>query len=105
MPDGFEILDESDTVKAYGHFNCITYLYKPLGLSLPSNDDFKSLLVSLSTRLTDRYLITAVIQCDRNPRYCGSGSKSRWYNIVKPFVWDRNKGAGSVVGEQLMMTR
>jgi len=30
-------------------------LYNPLILSLPSNDDLKSLLTSLSTRLTNRY--------------------------------------------------
>ncbi|KIM56532.1 hypothetical protein SCLCIDRAFT_1220339 [Scleroderma citrinum Foug A] len=68
---------------------------KPLGLSLPSNDDFKSLLVSFSTRLTNRYLITRVIQCPPDPRRSGSGTL---YNIAKPFVWHRNAGVGLVVG-------
>ncbi|KAL4070148.1 heterokaryon incompatibility protein-domain-containing protein [Scleroderma yunnanense] len=48
-------------------------LYRPLGLSLPSNPDFKSSLASLSMRLTNRYIITRVIQCatapsNRSPR-------------------------------------
>ena len=38
-------------------------LYKPRGvLSLPINDDLKSLLTLLSTRLTNKYLVTGVIQ-------------------------------------------
>ncbi|KAL4064815.1 heterokaryon incompatibility protein-domain-containing protein [Scleroderma yunnanense] len=42
-------------------------LYKPLGLSLPSNHHFNSLLTSFSTRLTNRYLVTMVIQCATDP--------------------------------------
>jgi len=42
-------------------------LYKPLMLSLPRNDDLKSLLTSLSTRLTDRYLVTRVVQSSDDP--------------------------------------
>ena len=74
-----------------------TELYQPLGLLLPSNDNFKSLLVSLSTRLTNRYLITRVIQCPPNPRQPGSGT-TPLYNIAKPFVWHQNEGAEFVVG-------
>ncbi|KAL4082154.1 heterokaryon incompatibility protein-domain-containing protein [Scleroderma yunnanense] len=39
-------------------------LTKPIGLSLPSNPDFSGLLVSFSTRLINKYLVTRVIQCD-----------------------------------------
>ena len=87
---------ESDVVKAYFRGGS-TELYKPLGLSLPSNDDFKSLLVSISTRLTNRYLITTVIQCPPDPRRPGSDT-THWCNIAKPFVWHRNEDAGSGEG-------
>ncbi|KIM62503.1 hypothetical protein SCLCIDRAFT_804582 [Scleroderma citrinum Foug A] len=36
---------------------------RPLYLSLPSNPNFNSLLASLSTQLTNKYLITRVIEC------------------------------------------
>ncbi|KIM57271.1 hypothetical protein SCLCIDRAFT_1219603 [Scleroderma citrinum Foug A] len=85
---------EGGVVRAYNYCPVIfTELYKPLGLSLPSNDDLKSLLASFSTRLTNRYLITRVIQCTHNPRRPGPGT-TRLYNIAKPFVWHRNEGAG-----------
>ena len=42
-------------------------LYKPSGLSLPDNHDVKTLLYSQSTRLTNRYLVTRVIQCPIDP--------------------------------------
>ena len=81
---------ESGVVRAY---YCYPYgfedLYKPLGLSLPSDDDFKSLLASFSTRLTNRYLITGVIQCPPDPRESGSLPR-HWYSVAKPFVWHRN---------------
>ena len=83
-------------MRTYHYSGDFTELYKPLGLSLPSNDDFKALLVSLSTRLTNRYLVTRVIQCLADPRRPGSGT-THWYNIAKPFVWHRNECAGSVV--------
>ncbi|KIM67995.1 hypothetical protein SCLCIDRAFT_997108 [Scleroderma citrinum Foug A] len=92
---------ESGVVRAYHHADGFTTLYRPLGLSLPSHDDFNSLLVSLSTRLTNRYLVTRVIQCLSDPRRPGSGIKTRWYNTAKPFVWHRNEGAGSVVGRAM----
>ncbi|KIM59902.1 hypothetical protein SCLCIDRAFT_978836 [Scleroderma citrinum Foug A] len=81
---------ESGVVRAYDCYpDDFEDLYKPLGLSLPSNDDFKPLLVSFSTRLTNRYLITGVIQCPPDPRESGSRT-THWYSIAKPFVWHRN---------------
>ena len=69
-------------------------LYKPLMLSLPSNDDVKSLLTSFSTRLTNRYLVTRIIQC--RPNYPSQpGSSTPLYRVAKPFVWHRNKNARS----------
>jgi len=85
---------ERDFVRAYNYFGGFTALYKPLGLSLLSNGDFKSLLVSFSTRLTNRYLITRVIQCCPNPLRPVSGT-TRLYNIAKPFIWHQNEGSGS----------
>ena len=70
-------------------------LYKPLMLSLPSNDGLKSLLTSLSTRLTNRYLVTRVIECDSD-----SSTLPYLCDIVKPFVWYRNESAGSALEEQ-----
>ena len=89
-------------MRAYYSPDDFTELYKPLGLSLPSNDDFKSLLVSFSTRLTNRYLVTRVIQCPPDPDLYGSGIITRWHNIAKPFMWHRNEGARSVVGRAVM---
>ena len=64
------------------------YLHKPLMLSLPSNDDLKSLLSSLSTRLTNRYLVTRVIRHLGDP----DSSTIRYLcDIAKPFVWYRNE--------------
>ena len=83
---------ERDFVGAQ-HYGGFTELYKPLGLSLPSDDDFKSLLVSFSSRFTNRFLITRVIQCRPNPRQASSGTL---YNIAKPFVWPQSEGPGSV---------
>ncbi|KAL4070146.1 heterokaryon incompatibility protein-domain-containing protein [Scleroderma yunnanense] len=96
--------------------NSISYrgpvtLYKPCGLSLPSNPGFTSLLASLSTRLTNRYLVTRVIQCTTVPSSESSrqfshhpsshkplalDSKTPLCTIAKPFVWHQDKGAGSV---------
>ena len=68
---------------------------KPLGLSFPNNDDFKSLLVSFSTRLTNKYLVTRVIQC----RYeLLVGHTTHLYNIAKPFVWHQDEGASVMEG-------
>ena len=63
-----------------------------------SNDEFKSLLVSFSARLTNRYLVTCVIECPPDP-HLGGSSTTFWYNIAKPFVWHRNQDADSVVGK------
>ena len=62
-------------------------LYKPLMLSLPINNDFRSLLTSLSTPLTNRYLVTRVIQCsDGDP---DPSAMKYLYDVAKPFVWQR----------------
>ena len=66
-------------------------LFRPLMLSLPSNDDLKLLLTSFSARLTNRYLVTWVIQ-NQDPSY---------YSVAKPLVWHRNESTGSVSKERL----
>ena len=43
------------------------------GLSLPSNRAFNSLLASLSSRFTNAYLVTRVVQC-RECKSCGHAS-------------------------------
>ena len=63
--------------------------YKPLMLSLAINDDLKSLLTSFSTRLTDRYLVTEIIQCPPDPRQPGSNITTPLYRVAMPFVWHR----------------
>ena len=68
-------------------------------MSLPSNDDLKSVLTSLSTVLTDRYLITKIIQCPPDPLQPGSNITTPLYSVAKPFVWYRNESAGSVPEE------
>jgi len=75
-------------------------LYKPLCLSLPINDDVKTLLTSLSTRSANRYLVTRVIQCPPVPHWPGSSrSTTSFCTFVKPFIWSRNEGADSVSEE------
>ena len=76
------------------------YLYKPLMLSLPGNDDLKLLLTSLSTCLTNRYLVTRIIQCPPDPRQPGSNTTTPLYSIAKPFVWHQNEITGSVSEER-----
>ena len=48
-------------------------VYKPRALLLPSNDHFYSFLASLPTtiRLTNKYLVTTVVQCDQFIEDCG----------------------------------
>ena len=87
---------ENSIVRAYHYPDGFTELYTPLGLSLPRNDDFKSLLISVSTRFTNRYLVTWVIQCPHD--HCHSSIITRCCNIAKPFVWHRNENAGPVIG-------
>lgn len=38
-------------------------LYKPIGLSLPNNEDLHTLLAAFSPQLANRYLVTGVVQC------------------------------------------
>jgi len=66
----------------YGLLN----LYKPLMRSLPSNDDLKSLLISL--QLTNKYLVKRVIQYSDDP---DSTTTTNLCDIAKPFVWYRNE--------------
>jgi len=75
-------------------------LYKPLMLSLPSNDDLKSLLTSLSPRLTNRYLVTRIIQCPPDSLEPGSNITTPLYSVAKPFVWHRSESVGSVSDER-----
>ena len=75
-------------------------LYKPLMLSLPSNDDLKSLLTLFSTRLTNRYLVTRIIRCLPDPCQPGSNITTPLYSVAKPFVWHRNQSTGSVSEER-----
>ncbi|KAL4067442.1 heterokaryon incompatibility protein-domain-containing protein [Scleroderma yunnanense] len=119
---------DSDYVIAHqsnAFFDGPVTLHRPLGLSLPSSRHFNSLLVSLSTRLTNKYLIARVVQCDTvlsregsrqlsgtvNSYECGSlnitiGIDTRMdprststttplCTIAKPFVWHRNEGTSS----------
>ena len=72
-------------------------LYKPLVLSLPSNDDLRSLLASLSIRLTNRYLVTRIIQYSEDR---GSSTMAYLYSVAKPFVWYRGESASYVSGER-----
>ena len=66
-------------------------LFKPVVLSLPSDDNLKSLLTSFSTRLTNKYLVTKVTQYFDYFR----SRKTRYLcDIAKPFVWYRNESAG-----------
>ena len=74
-------------------------LYKPLCLSLPTNDVVKTLLTVLSIRLANRYLVTRVIQCPRDPDWADS-SILPLCAFAKPIVWSRSEGAGSVSEER-----
>ena len=61
-------------------------LNNPLCLLLPSNNDVNTLLTSLSTRSTNRYFVTRVIQ--RGP----PGSTITFFcTFAKPFIWNRNE--------------
>ena len=72
-------------------------LYKPLVLSLPSNEDLMSLLTSLSTRLTNRYLVRRVLQYSKGRH---SSTMAYLYDIAMPFVWYQ-RSAGSASDEWL----
>jgi len=75
-------------------------LYKPLMLLLPSNDHLKSLLASFSTRLTNRYLVTRVLQYAPDPHQPGSNITTPLYSVAKPLVWHRNERPDSVSEER-----
>jgi len=71
------------------------HLHNSLILSLPSDDNFKSLLTSLSTRLTNRCLVTRIIRRLPDPDQPGSNITTSLYSVAKPFVWHRYESAGS----------
>jgi len=79
--------------------DCDLTLYKPLMLSLPSNDDLKSLVASFSTRLANRYLITRIIQCPPDPRRPSSTITIPLYAVEKPLIWHRNESTSFVAEE------
>ncbi|KAL4064878.1 heterokaryon incompatibility protein-domain-containing protein [Scleroderma yunnanense] len=58
----------SNYMEAYDSitFRDLPTLHNPRGQSLPSNHNFNSLLASLSTRLTNRYLVIRVISSERS---------------------------------------
>jgi len=71
------------------------HLHNSLILSLPSDDNFKSLLTSLSTQLANKYLVTRIVQHLPDPGQPSSNITGFLYSIAKPFVWHRNESAGS----------
>ena len=87
-----------DSVYAWNQADSrILHLYKPEILSLPNNGDLKSLLTSLSTELTNKYLVTKIIECPPDPLKPGSNTTTPLYSISKPFVWHRlNESASSI---------
>jgi len=91
-----------DHVRVWPHqtANSYLHLYRPSMMSLPSNDDFKSLLTSCSTRFTNRYLVTKIIQCPPDPEQPDSNITTPLYSVAKPLVWHRNESASSVAGER-----
>ena len=92
---------ENDRALARLNMHAFLELYKPLCLSLPINDDVKTLLTSLSTRLTNGYLVTRVIQCPPDPRWPSSSTSTiSFCAFVKPIIWRQNPGADSVLEEQ-----
>ncbi|KAL4074695.1 heterokaryon incompatibility protein-domain-containing protein [Scleroderma yunnanense] len=110
---------DSDYVVAFHHNPWAerpsVFLYKPLGLSLPNDHHFNSLLSSLSTRLINRYLVTRVIRCPTEqsndiPEECthictqlfhtfypsldtNTSMTTHLCTIAKPFVWLRVEDA------------
>ncbi|KAL4078706.1 heterokaryon incompatibility protein-domain-containing protein [Scleroderma yunnanense] len=95
--DGY--VSDSNYVKSRGTLaNTDVTLDKPLCLSLPSNHDFNSLLTSLSARLTNRYLVTRVIQCATH-LIVGLASitdpTTLLYTIAKPLVWHQDESTHS----------
>ena len=71
-----------------------------LMLSLPSNDNLKSLLISLSSQHTNRYLVTRIVQCPPDPFRPGSNMTTLFYSVAKPLIWHRNESAVSVSEER-----
>ena len=97
-------------------------LYKPIGLSVPSNDLVNSILAFPSARFTNRYLVTRIIQCDQVTKHQGLFSEPTYtevfhimclivelgpiFNVgiplctfAKPFVWHRDHENASSASE------
>ena len=124
---------DSNTVKVSGRgiFNRGMVLHKPMSLSLPSNDYVNSILVLLSARFTNRYLVTRVIQCDEVTEVPGlfgfgedtcaglfcimclivelgatamvSNARIPLCTFAKPFIWHRDENASSASGSDALM--
>ncbi|KAL4065645.1 heterokaryon incompatibility protein-domain-containing protein [Scleroderma yunnanense] len=91
-------------------------LYKPVGLSVAINDDIKSWLDRHSAELTNKYLVTMVIQCppvpSSGPSSCETMPAQLFHSLnsipdcptiplcifKKPLVWYQHEGFGSAVG-------
>ncbi|KAL4082132.1 heterokaryon incompatibility protein-domain-containing protein [Scleroderma yunnanense] len=99
---------DHDYVETHGS-GFLVALYKPLGLSLPSDRDVNSFLASLSTELTNKYLVVGLIKCvtvppselSRQPSHRASAYRSSTFHLTeplciirKPFVWHRDEGVG-----------
>ena len=117
---------DSDSVKAgQDLLSGGIVLHKPTGLSLPSSDHVNSILVLLSARFTDRYLVTRIIQCDQFTEYragpSGEPTRTEVFHIMylivevglkkmvsnattplctfaKPLIWHRDENASSISG-------
>ncbi|KAL4075346.1 heterokaryon incompatibility protein-domain-containing protein [Scleroderma yunnanense] len=69
--------------------------HKAVGLSVAINDDVKSWLDRHSAELTNKYLVTMVIQCLPLPSTPIPGPTIPLCIFRKPFVWYQHKGFGS----------
>ena len=89
--DGFDTDGDYVTAHPTDGSTQLLRLHKPLGILLPNNQQFNSLLDSLSTRLTNRYLVTKVVQnslgdsthyCSQNNEWeCPVDSECREYRL------------------------
>ncbi|KAL4070150.1 hypothetical protein V8B97DRAFT_537929 [Scleroderma yunnanense] len=90
---------DSDCVKA--RYRDVE-LFKPVGISIGINGHVKSWLDRHSVELTNKYLVTMVIQCaaapssgdTRSDRSRRSGPTTPFCLFKQPFVWHRNEDSG-----------
>lgn len=80
---------EEDTViaRASGDSSSRLILRQPIGLSLPNNQPLVSLLKALSTRLTNKCLVTSVVRCAVQPgqtvtRLCYFSTPQVWHAVA-----------------------